>query len=379
MVLLLDTIKIFDGLELISDINESNFKKSLIPNFEENTNYTKKGLMPSMTHELKHPTKRNRIYISPLLESDQIGLVGFDLRIGSLIARSDTVMDNVTEQDLINMSPQILDVGQSYIFNPDSNGENVYYVTSFEKISLSSDLEMLIDSKSTSGRIGCMTHLAGKTGDGRLIMIVQPFSFPIKVKCGKSSLSQAVIRYRNSPYMTNKEILEHEDVKFYGANIEDLLTSQGMFMRFDTNIAYRSKPFHRDMEPIDIDAKELDWKNYFDLVEGNSEIYINKKTLYLMGSQGVIELGAVCGLLSREQGVLTGTGAWSHLAGIFQPFWSGGITMEFYSHEKRRIVNGSGAGYVKFDKIDGRIEPIKKGNYQNQKPPMLPKMFRCDK
>ena len=381
MVLSIDTLRSFRNLDLANlYMPGSVVEHSLAPTVETSI---KKGAMPDFRESSSVESRRsstlsgkNKIYIDPLLESSQIGLVGFDIRIGNLIAKSDTVMDNVTEEDLMNMPHKRLGQEEEYVFDPNPDGENVYYVVSLEQINLSSDLEMLIDSKSTTGRIGCMSHLAGKTEDGKLITIVQPFSFPIKVRSGKSRLSQVVIRYKNSSYMTNEEILEGEDVKFHGGDIDSLLNSQGFLMKFDTKCVYKARSFYKDMKPIDIDKKGLEWQDYFELEQGNSKIYADKKTLYLLGSQGVIELGPVCGLLSREQGVLTGTGAWSHLAGIFQPFFKGGITMEFYSHEKRRIIDGSGAGYVKFDRIEGKVENPGGGNYQNQKPPQLAKMFK---
>jgi deoxycytidine triphosphate deaminase len=324
----------------------------------------------------------NLVLIDPKPDKSQLGIVGFDLRQGRLIAECDTVMDNIEKKDLLKMPHKILEPGEPYIFYPDPDGEKVYYSTTFEKIGLSKDLELLIDSKSTTGRVGCLTHYAGSTENGELISIIQPFSFPLKVTCGKTCLSQAAIRYKNSPYMTNEEILKSNEVNFLGlSSLKEALNSNGLKMSFKTNKAYRAKPYNKDMAPIDMDEKaSLDYKDYFDLIVGNHEIYTDKKTLYLLGSQGTIILKKAFGILSREQGVLTGTGAWSHLAGFFQPFWQGEITMEFYSHEKRRIRNGSGAGYVKFDSIEGKFEePEKKGNYQNQSnTPTLPKMFKID-
>jgi len=336
------------------------------------------GLVPEQdsANEIRHNYYMKGVFIDPFPEPHQRGLVGFDLRVGNIIAKNDRVIDDVTEKDLFNMKHTLLESGQEYIFEPNADGDNVYYVTSFEKIRIASNLEMLIDSKSTTGRIGCLSHLAGKTSQQELITIIQPYTFPIKIRSGISSLSQAIFRYINSPHLTTQEILENNQITFFGnSSLQELLTTQGISMKFDTTIAYKSKPFNSDMAPIDVDAKNLDWKEYFTLIEGDSYIDTDKKTLYLLGSEGIIELRAVCGLLSRERGVLTGTGAWSHLAGIIQPFWKGGITMEFYSHEKRRIRKGSAAGYVIFDKIEGDVKQKQEGSYHNQKPPQPPKMF----
>jgi len=184
-----------------------------------------------------------------------------------------------------------------------------------------------------------MTHYAGVTDEGELIKIIQPFAFPLQVTCGTTCLSQAAVRFKHSPYMTNKEVLQSGEIRFSnGCELPDVLNSHGLKMTFRTHRAYRAKSYNPDMPPIDMDARgTLDWRPYFELIEGNNDLLTDKKTLYLLGSQGRITLGKVFGILSREHGVITGTGAWSHLAGFFQPFWNGQATFEFYSHEKSGV------------------------------------------
>jgi deoxycytidine triphosphate deaminase len=224
-----------------------------------------------------------------------------------------------------------------------------------------------------------MSHGVGSTEEGELITALQPFAFPLKVTCGKTRLSQTVVRYKGTPYMTNNEVLKSNEIKFEGdgVSLEKSLTPKGLLMQFNTDRVYRAK---QNNQPIDMDAKNtLQPADYFELIEGNSQLTLDKKTLYLIGSLGIIDLREACGLLSREQEVITGTGAWSHFAGIFQPFFKGGITMEFYSHSKRRLSRGDKAGVVVFDKVEGVKEKLKDygGAYQGQRPPRLPKMFRA--
>jgi len=324
------------------------------------------------------PQDRTFLYIQPEPEPGQIGTAGFDLRIGRLIAKSDVVMERVTKQDLLEMPHTVLEPGQEYVLKNNEDGGRIYYMISFEKIGLSSDLEILVDSKSTTGRVGCMSHGVGRTEEGELITALQPFAFPLKVTCGKTRLSQTAVRYKGTPYMTNEEILESEEVRFGGdgTSLQGSLNPKGLLIQFNTQRVYRAKQNDR---PINMDAEgTLNWEDYFELIEGNSQLVLDKKTLYLLGSLGAIDLGEVCGLLSREQEVMTGTGAWGHFAGILQPFFRGGITMEFYSHSKRRLSRGDKAGIVIFDKIQGVINRPENygGSYQDQRPPLLPKMFR---
>ncbi len=320
--------------------------------------------------------------IHPFPEEGQVGTAGFDLRIGSLVAWSDTVADNVSEKDLLSMEHKLLEPGEKFIFEPDKDGSRVYYVASFETVKLSNDLEIMVDSKSTTGRVGCMSHGAGRTREGNLLTIIQPYAFPLMATCGKTRLSQVVVRYKETPYMGNEEILNSGEISFEGEGISlrESMTPKGLLMQFDTQRAYRAKKCDK---PVDMDAKAtVDWKDYFEVIEGNSSMTLDKKTLYLLGSLGVIGLGRACGILSREQEVITGTGAWGHFAGIFQPGFVGGITMEVYSHSKRRISKRDKSGVVIFDKVestDTSLSYKEKGSYQGQRPPLLPKMFRIDK
>lgn len=373
-----DFFAVLNSMKIGSDLSE----KGLMPYLNVGSIGARSAL-PSLEtcfDEGYDPELKNGVRVYPELSNSQKGVVGFDLKVNGFIGKSDVVMDNVSEKDLMDMEHVSLDEGEEYILYPNSDGQNVYYIKTLERVVLGSGLELILDSKSTSARLGCMTHLAGFTQNGELILCVQPFSFPIKIRANKSCLSQAVVRYKNSPYMANPEILSSQDIRFQDdKSLIDLLNPHGLLMRFMTKIAYRAKTYNDNMPPIDIDSENgtIDFKEYFDLIDGGSHITADRKTLYLLGSKGVVELLAVCGFLSRESGVLTGTGAWSHMAGIVQPFWKGGLTMEFYSHEKRRIVDESGAGYMRFDKIVGEYKkPEDSGSYQGQIPPRLAKIFK---
>lgn len=333
---------------------------------------------PGLGEAMERPLDLEKVCIYPWpLDEDQLGTVGFDLGIGRLIARCDEAIDNVTEKDLREMEHKVLDRGEPYEFEPNPDGDNFYYATSFEKVRVGEGLELLVDSRSTTGRLGCVVEEAGRTKDGEIITRIRPFSFPLKVVCGKSRLSQAVIRYRNSPYMTNEQILASEQIKYHGVNLRELLNSHGMVMKFKTDRVFKAKPYKGDeMPPIDVDGNVLDWRPYYTEEDGNSEICVKKKTLYLLGSEGVIELGAVCGLLSKIEGVMNGNIAFGCLAGVIQPFWKGGLTMEYMGFSNGRIKRGSKAGYLRFDRVEGDFDKsAKEEGYFDQEAPALPRIF----
>lgn len=321
-------------------------------------------------------------YTYPYIGDDQMGIGGFDLRVGKLISWCDVVIPRVTKDDLLDMDHKVLEEGEKFIFEPSSRGEKVYYVTSFESIYYSDNLEILVDSKSSTGRVGVMTHRGGMTSSGNeLIKIVQPFSFYIEVECGKTKLSQVAVRYKGSPYMSNQEIIASGEVSIegYNASLEKSLNSRGLLLNFDTTrIIYKSK---RCDKPINMDViGEIDWRHYFNVLEGGSKIRLDKENLYLLGSTNKLSLGGVTGLLSREDDVMTGTGAWGHFAGFIQPYFRGQITLEFYSFSNMRLAHGDNAGVVVFDKLDGEVQNKEDhtGFYQGQSAPRLPKMFKLD-
>jgi deoxycytidine triphosphate deaminase len=334
--------------------------------------------------------KGSYIYLEPRPDEDQVGVCGFDLRTGLFIGHSDTLktwdhLPFVSESVLREMPHKLLDFGEEHVLKYDSSGRNFYYITSYEGVLLSEDLEIIIDSKSTTGRVGCISHFGGFTEDGKIITIVQPYSFNLKIRGGKTKLSQAVVRYRGSPYLANGEVLSSKEVKLTGENIDlkSSLVPKGLSMKFNTlRDYYRAFDMkRRSDEPIDMDANGvLKWEDYFEKIEGSKLIKADMQTLHLLGSMGVLDIGAVCGILSREEEVMTGTGAWGHFAGVFRPFWKGEITMEFYSQTKVEIPNGKRAGVVVFDPLVGDYKRPKEneGSYFDQRAPTLPRMFKKD-
>jgi hypothetical protein len=345
------------------------------------------GLMPRLEDTAKPDYnfghRRTYVVIEPFQEFDNLGEIGFDLRVGPMIAESDIcITKGLSDEDLREMPHKILDPGETYIMQGDPLGERVYYVVVHEIFGPSKDLEAIIDSKSTSARVGVMTHVAGKTKEGNMILGIRPRSFPIEVTSAKTSLSQVAIRYKGTPYLNNGDIEKSEICFLEGTEsiLEGLLNSHGMLMLFKTKVPfYRAKTFHKDMAPINMDAKgTVGLNDYFEICDPSDKIDAERNRLYLVGSYGSLSLGKVCGFLSKQEGVLSGTGAWGCFAGILQPFRDDlSITMEYFSPDKVRISNASEAGYVIFDAVEGsRKSQDKLISYNNQPSPQLPRMFK---
>ena len=338
------------------------------------------GLAPSLSGVGRTLTKDQKTFldIQPTPLKGQVGRNSFDFSLGILVAWCNEVRDNLTQEDLLKMDHKTLTPGEQFEFKYHPDGDNVYYVTSLERVRHSNDLEIETHSKSTTGRVGCQSRGVGKTEWGELITLLQPLAFNLLGTCGTTEFSQVVVRYAGTPFLTREQALEQGVVTFQDSEtLEQALTQKGLTMRFDTQSAYRAK---QTSEPIDMDKRgELDWTKWFELIHGNGELSLDKKTLYLLGSLGVIGLKGACGILSKEQRTFTGLGGFGCLAGVIQDGFTGQITMEPYFNTRTRIEQGDEAGLVLFDKVEG--EPPRGdygGTYQGPGAPTLPKMFRTD-
>lgn len=313
--------------------------------------------------------------ISPVLEEGQVGASGFDFRVGNFVAGSDILKARWSEEDIGKLECRVLKDGQEFVLQPDADGNKVYYLFSKESVNLPDNLELRVDSKSTTGRVGAICQEVGRFRD-HIMWAVQSYAFPLLIRAGQTSLAQAAVRYSKSEYLDAKRVGELVSLFGDGLKMEEALGSDGVDMTFSARKAYVAK---KTDKPVDMDARRtLDWREYFDLREYNGKFIQEAKKLHLLGTREGISLKNVCGFLSRHDRVHTGTGMWGHFAGIFQPGFSGKITMETYSHNNREITDGDRAGAVVFDLIEGDGKDLYSGNYQGQDVPMLPKMFRVD-
>ena len=268
-------------------------------------------------------------------------------------------------------------------------------MVSFEElVNFPKELSLFVDAKSTTGRVGVMCTDVSRaalreSGTAPVIVAVQPYVFPIEVSVGKTRLVQAVLRLSDSPYMSRAEILKREAENegvvdlFEGEEEIDLTTNgrlgeKGLLMTYSTSRAFRAKqarviPFPIDMDVIGKYARG----DFFDLIEGNNNLLMERGRFYLLGTRERIVLRGACGILSRES-YETGTGLWGHFAGIIHPGFNGEITMECRSSSNRLVKEGDPGGFVSLDMLEGHFDDDDgyKGKYQGQISPTLPKMFK---
>ena len=345
---------------------------SLMPDLESST----ESLMPDVDETLI------TFLISPFPK--KLNPSGFDPRVGEFVAESDTFVASLSEEEFFQMKPTRLKEGQRYTAFPNESGEKVCYYTTYERVSLPSDLEIIVDSRSTTGRVGCMSHQVGQTSWGAQIIALQPFSFPITFTSGKTELAQAIVRYKGTEFIDYKTLKKNDKEITFTRGDEDVfqqsLEPKGLVLTFATHLVYRAKKYRNPekVEPIDMDTPpgSIDPTQYFEIIEGNNKFDINPRTLYLPGSQEFIGLGNVCGRITREESDMAGSGLWSHFAGFVHPRFFGQLTFECYSHTKRTIKKGQRAAFIIFDQVEGEISNPYSGSYQHQKAPRLAKMFK---
>ncbi len=348
------------------------------------------------THHAVSPIRermREDLVIEPF-DSHLVNCSGLDFRVGEEIYFSQTSRNIRGVEHLRELAQRgevksLKAKNGKVILEPDLSGRNVYYVSSLEEVRLPADLSLLVDAKSSIGRLGAMCVYRNKqvleSGErGHVIVSVQPYAFPLEVEIGKSCLFQAILRYHGSRFMTLKEIVEDNNIQLYFNGKRVLLRErgridkEGLVMTYAPGLALRAKLPCKIPSPIEVDAKErYEVKDYFDVFEGDGEVALEPRRFYLLGTRERIKLGNVCGVLSRETSE-TGTGLWGHFAGFIWQGFDGPLTMECRSESARIISEGDYAGFVRFDKLEKPLAELEgyQGAYQHQKVPMAPKMFK---
>ena len=138
---------------------------------------------------------------------EHINPSGLDLTIGNLIVESDTLITDLTEEEFFQMKPTELEDGEQQVLHPDRNGERIYYISNQERINFPPDLETIVDARSTTGRVGCMCHDVGSLSTGERIIAVQPLAFPLLVTSGLTRLAQAIVRYKETGFLSSDSCL----------------------------------------------------------------------------------------------------------------------------------------------------------------------------
>jgi len=338
------------------------------------------GLMPDLREEdsLEYTPY---VRINPW-DDELIQNVGIDVRLGNEVWVSDTLARlNENNATSFLKTAQYKKIENSFVCQSDHKGQRIYYFLTHERITTSPLIEYKIDSRSTTGRVGCMSHQAsnGDMFDGRILIALQPFAFPIEVIPGKTSVSQIIFRFLGTSYMTKDEIKKAwgEEIALYEkedlVSLESRLRTDKLEMTFSTERVYRAK---NKVRPIDLTvADQYDQEDFFEEIKGNNNFTLEPYNFYLFGTRETISLGKICGELSRENSNV-GTGLWSHFAGFFMPGFSGQITLECWTPVKRIISHGDPAGLVTLDQVMTSQDIKFIGPYQNQKAPRLPKMFK---
>lgn len=345
----------------------------------------RRGLVPDITQrELPDLLqKRELIQIEPF-DREQINTIGIDLRLSDRVWISDTLMQIRKPQDLSMLdSMEKVDVSDSFICQPDPQGKNIYYFLTHESITHSPHLEFKVDSRSTTGRVGCMSHKVsnGNFFNGRILIALQPYAFPIKVIPGETSTSQLIFRYAGTNLLTPEQIkaIWGKEIGFYLDNellpFNQVSKPGGLEMTFSTKRFFVAK---KTDIPIDLTRTDYEPSEFFEEREGNDQVTIEPQKFYLFGTREAVKLGSIWCELSRENASV-GTGLWSHFAGSFNPGYQGSITLECINTagNKRVIASEDPAGLVVADRVNTTVDPTYKScAYQNQDAPKLPKVFK---
>jgi deoxycytidine triphosphate deaminase len=322
-----------------------------------------------------------------------ISSIGLDLRVSDEIYEVPCLRTINTPSQLRQLARQgiikrITPHNGRVLLEADESGNKIYYIVSRESITLPHDFTMLVDAKSTTGRLGTMCTdrptLERLTGQSAPVIIAaQPYAIPVELETGEDSLAQVIFRYKDTDFMTIDEIRKDEGVDFFD-NSGALLNGRMLFNRYGTALTFHTdrvlvaKSITQLPGPVAIGKRDhYRVEDFFEIHEGLNELGISPKRFYLLGTRENIRLGNICGLLSRETPD-TGTGLWSHFAGFFWPGYEGPITMECRSESPRVIIAGDFAGFVMFDKMDAplKVEKSYRGAYQHQRAPQAPKPFK---
>lgn len=364
--------------------------------FEEHT-LEMHGLMASPKNDesyavspVKSRVSSGDILIDPF-RVENLSYDGLDFTIGGQIYKSDRLLsEQISIEDLEQLVEEggarqvVKKQGEKIIFEVGT----VYYVLSDEEIKVPNDLQLVVDSKSTLGRLGCLCHEATHPKyfpeAHHLIGVIRPYVFPLIATIGESELFQAVLRYQNSSHMTREEILNGDGIKVSvndeRKEIGDYILEDKLALHFSTHKAYVAKPTSLIPGPIELEVQEdtkPNWKDYFEEIKGDSKILLEPGRFYLLGTKENISFGPVCGRLTRDYGGHL-TGLWSQFAGIIHAGFNGEITLECMTNAKREIKEGDLAGTIEIDKLVGCANIKGKGSYLGQKSPRLPKVFKLE-
>jgi len=339
------------------------------------------------------------IMIQPFLEDDQIQPGSIDLRAGLKVREMDGTASQLNldtlEKHTVKMTE--LEFGEKMVLYPG----HPYLIESYEAIFLPANIEGETDTRSTVGRVGVSCLALGKKfahipsthpiiGPIKIWSATEPYVYRIEMIAGQTRFLQVKFRYKGTSYMTPDEIKQNYGTEFRitrdrdGKNeipLSDILEEDGLKLTLNTQKAFAQRKNVK--KPLDMTRKGYyDPGEFWEVVEAdeNGEIMMDKRRLYLLGSNETVVFNDACGQLSRAD-IYAGFGNYLNFAGLINPYYFGQITHEFWSENKRVLGQGQHSGRVRIEDLTAPVT-MRYGakslgsSYSGQLAPTLPKIFR---
>ena len=344
------------------------------------------------------------LVITPAPLPDQIQPASLELRVGNEYWETDKLFTGFDREFLDKhsiMHQDNLKDGDNILCRP----SYIYVVKSYEKIKLPSNIEGITDTKSTVGRVGCMSlatdkrfsHLRRGFSSNcgypeNVYFTVEPLAFPIILNVGKTKLFQIRLRDSGTSYIDKEELKKIYGTKkgvslFYDSKKiplnEDILSDNELNLTLDTKRVFFHKKYAA--KPLDLTLQEhYNPEEFFDVIEDHNEIIMEPQTLYLFGTKERVKFGnQYCGFILRDDPYL-GIGIRTHLAGFVDPGFNARLTLEYWSERRRVVKDGQYAGKMLIEKVEPEVDILygseKLGSsYQNQDAPTLAKIFKKER
>ena len=274
----------------------------------------------------------------------------------------------------------------------------IYVIESFERIGLPENIKVSADAKSTTGRTGCLCQLLSEEGrysslpngygslfntKQHVYSFIEPHAFNIILKPLQTRFLQLRFRIEGTGYLNLEELKnsygKEKGVNWYINNkkipLEETLDENALKMTLSTKRFYKQK---KTKIPLDLTQKEkYNQNDFFEEIQGNGEALMEPNTFYLFGTREYIEMGPYAGHLTRTDTFMESS-LFSHFAGLFDPWFKGGITLEMWSPKPILLREGDYIGKVYIEESLGQVSEKAgyQGAYKNQDAPKLPKIFK---
>lgn len=349
--------------------------------------------------DLRGDSSKDALIVNPMPEEDQIQPASFELKAGYEYWEVDKLFTGF-DREFLNKHAiehkENLRPGEKILCRPGY----IYVVKSYESLKFPAEIEGISDTKSTVGRVGCLSlatderfsHLrAGFSNNGNpenVYFTVEPLAFPIILKAGQTKLFQIRLRKKGTSYISREEL-----EKTYGTEdgislfrddklipISEVLEENGLKLTIRTDKVFVHKKYAA--KPLDLTLKQhYNPEEFFDTAEGHKEIIMEPQTLYLFSTRERVKLGkGCCGFIIRDDPFL-GVGIRTHLAGFIDPGFDARLTLEYLSERRRVIKDGQYAGKILVEEVNPPVKVLYgsaglNSSYQKQDAPTLAKIFK---